>query len=448
VRVLAAAGVLACLVAAPRAGRAWGSAEHQQIGSTSYRQACTDVAARVAAQAAGDPAAGARLELVCGRNAAVLARLYGDATAIAGDFLGHPSEFFTHIGAWKWRNQKYYLLLALENSQHFNPMATRSWREYHERAVDHALAASRLQGVAITEAWELAVYENAFADHFLQDSFAAGHMGFNRPASSAAAAKRFHDYWNGEGRIVRSRAGDSWKTFGDGHFDDKLNEDSRRHVIATATLSIRDMMLTFVLGQPFPEEGLAVWQELPFAIQAPELLTDAAEVFTGEATEPEPAHELTPLLATVRPARKDTVLRARFWSAATFAHPSDVTVAGVAGFDLAVPFVPAQLHLGAGGTLLEPGGRHSLVIETGVLAPIGLSIDGLISHEVALTASWLFQESSVLVGHLEYQLNVELGTTLVTLYLGLSEFVPRGQAGWYGGLGFGMTFSAAGGGAF
>src|SRR5262249_12471780 len=160
--------------------------------------------------------------------------------------------------------------------QHFNPMATRSWREDHQRALDHALSAPRLTGGAITEAWELAVYENAFADHFLHDSFAAGHMGVNRPPSSAAAPQAFHDDRNTEGRNVRSRSGDSWRTYGDGHLDDKENEDSRRHVIAAATLSIRDLLLTFVFGRPFPEEGLAVWEGLPFAIQAPELLTDAA----------------------------------------------------------------------------------------------------------------------------------------------------------------------------
>jgi hypothetical protein len=59
-------------------------------------------------------------------------------------------------------------------------------------------------------------YENAFADHYLQDSYASGHMGFNRRASSAAAAKVFHDYWNRRGRVVSNRAGARWLAYGDG----------------------------------------------------------------------------------------------------------------------------------------------------------------------------------------------------------------------------------------
>ena len=87
----------------------------------------------------------ARLERVCGQNLPVLAKLYGDATAIAGDFLGHPAEFLSQTGAWRFHSKKSYYLLALENSAHFNPMSTRRgpsttsrrsptrWRQPRER---------------------------------------------------------------------------------------------------------------------------------------------------------------------------------------------------------------------------------------------------------------------------------------------------------------------------
>src|SRR6185503_18640324 len=98
-----------------------------------------------------DPTVAARLERVCGANLPVLARLYGDGTAIAGDFLGHPSEFLSQTGAWRFSSKKHYWLLALENSQHFNPTSTRAWAEYHQQAVAYALAAAAAPGVAAVQ---------------------------------------------------------------------------------------------------------------------------------------------------------------------------------------------------------------------------------------------------------------------------------------------------------
>ena len=438
--------VVGCLASAPRAAGAWGTAEHQQIGQTSYAEACARLAPAAALRGATDKAVTLRFEHVCGRNAPVLARLYGDATAIAGDFLGHPSEFLSHVGAWRFSSKKHYLLLALENSQHFNPMATQSWRSYHQRAIGHALEAAAAPGLASIEEFELAVHESAFADHFLQDSFAAGHMGFNRSASSAAAAKGFHDYWNVRGRVVTDRAGGRWATYGDGRLNSEPNADSRRHVMNAATLSVHHLLLAFVLGERSTEEELAVWQSLPFTIEAPELLVDAVEVFTREDAAAD--RQLVPLLATVRPARKDTVFNATVWSAAPFEHAGDAIATAMAGVDLAVPNLPAQAYLGVGGSFYAPGGRQSVVLDTGMLVPLLLSVEGLISHEVGATASWLFQGSPSTILHLEYQMNVELGDVLLSLQAGVAEFLPQAQTGWYGALGLGYTFSVAGGGAF
>ena len=224
----------------------------------------------------------ARLERVCGENLPVLAKLYGDATAIAGDFLGHPAEFLSQAGAWRFHSKKSYYLLALENSAHFNPTSTQSWAEYHQQAIAYALVGAAGEGLTTVEQLQLALFESAFADHYLQDSFAAGHMGFNRPASSAAAAKSFHDAWNARGRVATDRAGHRWVTFGDGRLDNPANEDGRRHVMEAATLSVRGVLTAFVLGARVPEDEIAVWQLLPFTIEAPELLADVAEIFVHE----------------------------------------------------------------------------------------------------------------------------------------------------------------------
>lgn len=444
-RWLCAALWLGCLAAAPRAARAWGTAEHQEIGAAAYREACVRVAATIGAAADAPGPVHDRFALACGRNVEVLARIYGDATAIAGDYVGHPDELMSPQGAWRFSSPKHYYLLALENSSHFNPMAQDSWRDYHQDAVNHALSAAPLEGLPRSEAIESAVRENAFADHSLQDSFAAGHMGFNRRASSAGAAKIFHDVWNRRGRTVSDRRGDTWTTYGDGRLDTPANEQGRRHVIETATLSVQDVLLTFVLGRRDPEGGMAVWRSLPFAIDAPELLVDVESLFEGHSAAPRTS--LTPLVAAVVPARKNTVVNSRVWAAAPFSN-EEPTVAWTADVELAIPVLPAQAVLGAGGTLRQPGGGHSAVAEFGLLAPLGLSIDGLWSHEVEAAASLIFLRDVATVIRAEYHGNLELGTSLITLHLGLSEFLPERETGWFVGLGYGIALSAAGGGSF
>jgi hypothetical protein len=80
------------------------------------------------------------------------------------------------------------------------------------------------------------------------------------------------------------------------------------------------------------------------------------------------------------------------------------------------------------------------------LFPLGLSFSGLVSHQLNTTVSWLIRSRVATVIHAEYQMNVELGDVLVNLHAGLAEFLPNPRTGWYGAIGLGMTFSAAGGG--
>jgi hypothetical protein len=429
----------------PSAARAWATVEHQEIGRASYLQACAELSAAVAGRGAPSPAVAIRLDTVCGRTLATNAEIYGDATAIAGDFLSEPSEFISQAGFWRFKSRTSYWLLALENDEHFNPKATRSWADYHAAAVDEALAGAAADGLASVERLERAIHESAFADHFLQDAFAAGHMGFNRSASPAAASKSFHDAWNARGRVVCNRAGGRWVTFGDGRLDRPENQDGRRHVLDAATASVRNVLRAFVLGERSPAEELDAWRALPFAIEAPELNVGVVELF--ERQQDSGDRRLVPLVATVRPARKDTVLTARLWSAASFSHPDDDVIAAVAGFELAIPRVPAQSYLGAGATLRDPRGVPSFVADSGLVFPVGLSLRTLLSHQLNTTASWMIRDHLAVVIHAEYQLNVELGDVLLSGLAGLAELLPDRRTGWFAAAGLGFTFSAAGGGA-
>jgi hypothetical protein len=442
-RVLA---VMVLGLVAPRTVWAWASEEHRQLGETSYLEACRRISAALAENAV-DPQVAERLELACGRNVQVLGQLYGQATTLAGDFLGDPGEFVSRQGSWRFRSKTSYLLLALENAAHFHPMATQSWREHHLAAIAHALTGASARGLASLAAFELAIHESAFADHFLHDSFCAGHMGFNRIASSAAASKAYHDRWNDRGRLISDRAGRRWITYGDGLLDAPANQDGRRHVLEAATLSIHGVLLAFVQNRRAPEghdEGLTIWRALPFTIEAPDTPAAVAKLFTDDHDN----GRLDPLMGMMRPARKDLVVHAQAWSASPFRDADQTTAAAVAGLDLSLPYVPAQSYLGAGATLRQPSGKHAPVLEAGLLAPIGLSIDGLLSHEVSAIASLIPGGDRTAMLHLEYQLSVEFGTFLLTLHAGLAEFLPRPLTGWFAGIGLGKTLRAAGGGAF
>jgi hypothetical protein len=431
------------LMGVPTRARAWATREHQELGTASYLAACASVELAITQGGGASGDVRERFEIACGPRDQ-LARLYGDATAIAGDFVGHPSEVLSSHGAWRFSSRRFYYLLALENSEHFNPLSTESWREFHEAALAEAIRGAASDGLPRIDAWEQAVRENAYADHLLQDSFAAGHMGFNRRGSSAAAAKSFHDYWNARGRVVYDRAGQVWTAYGDGKLDDPANAEGRRHVRDAATSSVHDLVLTFVLGSRHPELGLETWRALPFTIEAPALLVDAEGLIEGHTTDRD--YDQIPLAAAVLPARKNTVGHAGIWFAAPFS--GDLTVAATANLQLAVPVLPAQASFGAGATIDQPNGGHSAVAEFGLLAPLGLSADGLISHEVEAAVSLLFGKPVATIVHAEYQGSIELGTALISGHVGLAEFFPQTRTGWYAAFGLGMAFSAAGGGAF
>ena len=214
----------------------------------------------------GAPRAGVRTE------PAGPGQLYGDATAIAGDFLAHPSEFLSQTGASRFNSKKSYYPLALENSAHFNPTSTRSWAEYHQQAITYALQAAAGEGLTTVEQFQLALFESAFADHYLQDSFAAGHMGFNRRGLERGR------------RQVVSRCLERPRARGDRSGGPSLGDIRRQPPRRPGQRGrppacdgsgdpLRARVLTaFVLGARVPEDEIAVWQILPFTIEAPELL--------------------------------------------------------------------------------------------------------------------------------------------------------------------------------
>ena len=418
----------------------WNYVEHVSLGNESYRRACEELRTEVGNSA--DQPQRTRLEIACD-NLDIVAQLYGQATALAGDRFNGPADFLSTRAGWKAASRKHYYELALANSTHFHPYATREWRRYHSQAVTHAMDASKRLGLDAVDGLQLALFENAFADHFLHDAFSAGHMGFNRAASSVAASLVYHDRWNAKGRVVRDRAGRSWKTYGDGRLDSPANTDGREHVLRVATLSIEGLLRTFVLGTRDLEHELEIWRALPFVIEAPEVPSLTDRILGVDAGDSSVLH---PLEAIDWPVHKDRVVdfRAIVTGSFTSGEPS---MAVLLGYHVSLPLVSAPIHVGAGATI--PYGTHSARFagEVDVTAPLGLTNDGLLDHQLSAGALWEVRYSTV-AGSVwaGYLLNVELGRTLVQLELGPAFVAPEREFGFTAILGFARVLSAAGGG--
>ena len=78
-----------------------------------------------------------------------------------------------------WWNAKGYIELALDNTDHFGWHNLKAYCRYHGDALAFALQARDMQDFdrdKAAELWGQALFTNAFADHFLTDAFAAGHI--------------------------------------------------------------------------------------------------------------------------------------------------------------------------------------------------------------------------------------------------------------------------------
>lgn len=64
-----------------------------------------------------------------------------------------------------------------------------------------------------------ALFYNAFADHYLQDCFASGHLVVSRSQWHALDDNGLHDYYSRVGITVKNAEGDTWTSYGDRFYD-------------------------------------------------------------------------------------------------------------------------------------------------------------------------------------------------------------------------------------
>ncbi len=298
----------------------FGSGEHKWLGDKSYKNAC-DIAK--------GPCAGDRkLKRKNGKESYT----YGDLVAFSGDFFSGPSDIYDKAENLLGRvNSKGYVkshfekqveainkmyhgedgdyphndfkvsisipqygLLAMDNDSHFGWHNMVQYVKNHEMALELALAAYNLKATDLDQAKEKlnhAMFVNAFADHFLTDGFAAGHLRVPRTQiKDWAAQKKYtatlggtiskvvHDFDGKlgkhfpEGLWVKNAAGKQWATRVDSELFKRLenDQDAVDIPVKAVELSLLEVFEVFKTGKK-PEGVFAGAQLVPFADTAKEI---------------------------------------------------------------------------------------------------------------------------------------------------------------------------------
>ncbi|CAO2651424.1 Nn.00g039940.m01.CDS01 [Neocucurbitaria sp. VM-36] len=158
-------------------------------------------------------------------------------------------------------------LLAKRNLDHFGKEARIAYNAGHALALDVAASGDLKTAYAI----------NAFADHFLQDSFAAGHVRvprkelfsmdtatFSEATLKAVAANIMHEEDGELGLKVTNPAGESWHVYGDTRLFDSNDEENLKRCRAAQSASVKEVHDAFTARKSnLDESQFSAWQHAP-----------------------------------------------------------------------------------------------------------------------------------------------------------------------------------------
>lgn len=136
-------------------------------------------------------------------------------------------------------NYGLYMKLASKNYDHFGQNAVDTYLAGHEIAL---LMAKTARDEHNPEKLRLAYAYEAYADHFLTDLFASGHLRtlrkeivnwcyYTPPDVSSYLTKVMHDEDNKNGLWMTNMKGERWKTYGDNHLFINDNSDSMKKAV-------------------------------------------------------------------------------------------------------------------------------------------------------------------------------------------------------------------------
>jgi hypothetical protein len=155
-------------------------------------------------------------------------------------------------------------LLSNVNWDHFAPNALLAYQAGHIVAIEEAIKAGKVKNEKKTsDGLERAYAMNAFACHYLSDTFSSGHMRTPREALSNAVessliATLLMGYMHGEdstnGLKVSNLNGDQWMAFGDSYYFDSKNEANRLRLEKIMQISADEIYFAYQHGIN-PSEG-------------------------------------------------------------------------------------------------------------------------------------------------------------------------------------------------
>jgi len=464
---------------------AWEFDEHRFLGMTSYENACNELIKKYPYHDEGeDSAEKNRAGYLLAKVACLkvdgkyfYADLYGQSCGIAGDHLSSPEDFKSKIADRKASSMQNYSLLALQNSEHFYPHVMRHSQKYLNSSMLLALDAHNEQGIKVVELFEDAFFTHAFADHYLQDSFSAGHMGFNRPASGAAASMTLHTEWNSRGRLVMNGKGEKWRLTGDGKigkdgtgWETEEEREAQERLLKVSNESVYSFLETFITGERRVESELEIWSSFPLMAEVPDNFSQAVEevygmggllIGSGDTDE-----EMKNLGLFNKPAQIKWTLDTWGFIVAPL-DDKDLQANGVmVGGSVFVPDIvfqwPLRAYFGIGNVHPYENKTDYLGFDTGLIFPLPLfyrTQDGLFAHEISWGLTGAFKgalESSAdkrafLISSVSYRLNIEIGQWIFRPQIGLGLKDVKGATFnqlryTYFGFGIGRVFSAFGGG--
>ena len=185
-----------------------------------------------------------------------------------------------------------YLRVVSNNFSHFVWDNIKAYTQYHQRALHYARAAGQVRRRGnIAEAHKLlnrALFINAFADHFLTDAFAAGHLRvprrelkqwaeatFASPLAGFvgdALAMLLHDFEAKDetgrelGLWVQNARGQYWRTASDNHMNVCASEDSPQIAIPlqAVEISVSEIFAAY-LFEKIPRDNFAALEYVPYS---------------------------------------------------------------------------------------------------------------------------------------------------------------------------------------
>jgi hypothetical protein len=207
-------------------------------------------------------------------------RIESEALVAAISAAGGPANFnggyqvYHGLGDLRFANVVRMVYLAFYNHDHFSSCARSAYEAAHTVAMETAQSAGSVlrdpsaysalsnseKRTAITTAKEglkKALVMNSFADHFLTDLFASGHIRTPRAEIATACGstltgsltgRRMHDEDNRNGLRVRNARGDVWWAFGDNRLFDAQNAENAAMVKEASYLSRFEVVSAFDTG--------------------------------------------------------------------------------------------------------------------------------------------------------------------------------------------------------